>query len=136
MAPITAFDTLQRNVTSLPPTLPFNIQPASSSQSASEAIQTITFGVLGILFAVASIFLAYRQLQHMHSTSAITRTSTELSTQSSMTMHRKLPVGTREALTANIDRPSSLTQEYAVSPEGLSDPPPPYENVDYRNTEG
>ena len=53
-----------------------------------------------------------------------------------MTMHRNLPVGTWEALTVNIDRPSSLTQEYAVTAESLFDPPPPYENVDHRNTEG
>ena len=37
-----------------------------SNQSSTGTIQTITFGILGILFAVASVFLAYLQLRQMH----------------------------------------------------------------------
>jgi hypothetical protein len=57
------------------PTLPNPLQPPPSNQSPSDTIQTITFGILGIFFAMASIYVAYLQLRHMHRTPTMMSTS-------------------------------------------------------------
>ena len=53
---------------SLSPTPYDHIAPYQSIQSSQDTIQTIIFGTLGILFAIASVFLGYLQLRHMHRT--------------------------------------------------------------------
>ena len=67
MPPITIFN-LPTATTPLhlPSVTPYNpIAIFQSNHSSSDTIQTITFGVLGILFAAASVFLAYLHLRHM-----------------------------------------------------------------------
>ena len=74
----------QGNATNLSPTVTPVLQPGSNSGSASDTIQTLAFGICGVLFAIATIYLAYRQLQHTVRTAVRLTTNTELEEQPSM----------------------------------------------------